>query len=69
MSEHSEASGSLLNQRHFSLPCMYIAARARAYANEMLMRLGRSLEENFEFDYLHKTMQPYLMCFKEIILG
>jgi len=35
---------------------------ARAYANEMLMRLGRSLD-----DYFHKTTQPFLMCFKEII--
>ena len=35
---------------------------ARAYANEMLMRLGRSLD-----DYFRKTTQPFLMCFKEII--
>jgi len=35
---------------------------ARECANEMLMRLGRSLD-----DYFHKTTQPFLMCFKEII--
>jgi len=29
---------------HFSHPCMHIAASA--YANEMLMRLDRSLDEN-----------------------
>jgi len=29
---------------HFSHPCMHVAARA--YTNEMLMRLDRSLEEN-----------------------
>jgi len=28
---------------HFSHPCMHMAARI--YANEMLMRLGRSLDE------------------------
>ena len=45
---------------HISHPCMYMAVHA--YANEMLMRLGRSLD-----DYFHKTTQPFLMCFKEII--
>jgi len=39
----------------------------RAYANEMLMRLDRSLDENLSFDYFRKTTQPFLMCFKEII--
>jgi len=39
---------------------------ACAYAHEMLMRLVRSLDENF--DYFRKTMQPFLMCFKEIII-
>ena len=50
---------------HFSHPCMHMVARA--YANEMLMRLGRSLEQKFEFDYFRITTQPFLMCFKETI--
>jgi len=39
----------------------------RAYANEMLMRLDRFLDENLSFNYFLKSMQPFLMCFKEII--
>jgi len=35
--------------------CMHMAARA--YVNET------------EFDYFHKTTQPFLMCFKEIIFA
>jgi len=32
---------------------------ARAYANEMLMRLARSLDVKFEFYYFRKTMQLF----------
>jgi len=42
---------------------------ARAYANEMLMRLDRLFfRRTFEFDYFRKTTQPFLMCLKEIIV-
>jgi len=47
---------------HFSHPCMRIMA-ARAYANET----GQIFSRIFEFDYFRKTMQLFLMCFKEII--
>jgi len=33
--------------QHFSRHCTHMAARA--YANEMLMRLGRSLDENLSW--------------------
>jgi len=38
---------------------------ARAYANEMLMRLDRSLDENLSLIIFVKLR--FLMCFKEII--
>jgi len=42
---------------------------ARAYPNEMLMRLDRFLDENLSFGYFRKITQPFLMCFKEIIFS
>jgi len=44
---------------------MHVAAQA--YANEILMRLDRSLDKNLSLIIFRKTTQPFLMCFKEII--
>jgi len=41
---------------------------ARAYANEMLMRLDRSLDENLSLIIFIKLRSRFLMCFKEIII-
>jgi len=38
---------------------------ARAYENEMLMRLDTFLDENLSL--INKTTHLFLMCFKEII--
>ena len=40
----SFAASQTKEMSHFSHPCMHMAARA--YANEMLMRLDRSLDKN-----------------------
>jgi len=49
----------------FSHPCMHMAALA--YANDMLKGLGQILTRKFKFDYVCKTMQLFLKCFKEMI--
>jgi len=41
----------------------------RAYANEMLMRLDRFLDENWSLIIFLKLCSQFLMCSKEIILG
>jgi len=39
----------------------------RAYAKEMLMRLGRYLDEKLSLIMFVKLSSRFLMCFKEII--
>jgi len=40
----------------------------RTYANEMLLRLDRFLDEKLSV-FLKLHMYLFLMCFKEIVLG
>jgi len=41
---------------------------ACAYARDV-NETGQIFRRKFEFDYFRKTTQPFLICFKEIILG
>jgi len=49
---------------HFSHHCMHMDART--YANEMLMRLDRFLDENLSLIIFVKLRSRFLMCFEEI---
>ena len=41
---------------------------ARAYANEMLMRLGRSLDENLSYIFFVKLSRRFLSVLKKSFL-
>jgi len=59
---------SLSNQRHVTFQPSLYAYGCVCICKWDVYETGQIFSRKFEFYYFRKTTQPFLMCFKEIIL-